>query len=334
MITGFVPSYELDSDIGKKIANLKNLEEGWHYPTFLLYYIRNPGPLLLFDEIVVDEGAARKAIEYVTRPERKPEDYEGRVIDAIRPTDSEVQAFQDLIESELFRKERVVDMITYADFERIEQGFERDVYSRGESDAIAVMKSRYGDDYALPDPERFEAMNINVTNVLLEKLSAVPLDDILRSPLYEYKAIQTTPLRTVATKTAYDIIDQGRQVLHLPSRPLRDIDVFLNLHKDPRVKSFRKKVRSLSQRRATIQEISREIYEANSELLKLDIDGFNIIIGFFGLVAGLTSLLQGNFATGGITTATGSLAIGKELWKIRKMEKYGWLEMVRGLCEI
>lgn len=339
MITGFVPSYELDSDIGKKIAKLKDLKEGWHYPTFLLYYIRNPGPLLLFDEIIVDEGAARKAIEYATRLCKSPKDYEGRVIHVIRPTSSEAQTFQELIDSKLFKKERVVDMITDTDFERIKQGFKRDLgvvstSPQGFTNAVAIMKNRYGLDYALPDPERFEAMNINVTSVLLDKLSAVPLDDILRSPLYEYKAIQTTSLRAEITKTAYDMIEQGRQVLYLPTKPLQDIDVFLTLHKDPRIRSFRQKVHDLSHKKATTQEISQEIFEANLELQKLDIESFNIVIGFIGLITGLTSLLRGNFGTGTTGTATGAVAIGKELWKIRKRGRYDWLEAVKGLCEI
>ena len=332
MITGFVPSYELDTDIGKKIAQLKGLEKGWFYPTFLLSYIRNPGPLLLFDEILVDEGAARKAIEYASRPERKPKDYEGRVIDAIRPSHSEVQAFQDLIESKLFRKERVVDMITDADFERIKMGFKRDVYSSGELNAIALMKSRYGPNYALPDPERFEAMNINVTWVLSEKLSAIPLDDVLRSPLYEYKA-QSTSLGAETTKTAYEMVEQARQVLFLPTKPILDIDIFLALHKDKRIKNFREKVYDLSNKKATPQEISKEISDANRELQKLDIDNFSLVIGFFTLIGGLISM-RFDFATGSISTATGLTSIGKELRKVWKTKSYDWLELLKGLREI
>ena len=338
LITGFVPSYVLDSGIGKKIAMLKGLEEGWHYPTFLLQYVRNPGPLLLFDEIVVDEEAARKAIEYVTGLRRKPKDYEGRVIDALRPAKSEVQIFHELIESNLFRKEKVVEMITNSDFARIKQGYDRDSGINesppsGFINAVDVMKRRYGPDYALPNPERFEAMNINVTWVLSEKLSAVPLDDILRSPLYEYKAVQATSLGTEMTKTAYEMINQARQVLYLPTKPLHDVDDLFVLHKDPRVRKYREKVRDLSEKRATPREISREIYNANLELQKLDIQTYTLVIGFFNLIAGLLSM-QCDFSTGSLGTATGLMLIGKELRKIWKMKRYGWLEIVQGLCEI
>jgi hypothetical protein len=340
LVTGFVPSYELDSGIGRKIAKLKGLREGWHYPTFLLYYIRNPGPLLLFDEIIVDEGAATKAIEYASRLRRKSEDYEGRVIDALRPTESEVQTLRQLLESNLFRKEKVVEMISDEDFERIKAGYNRDAGVGKSSfpielrNAVAIMENAYGSGYALPDPRLFEAMNINVTWVLLEKLSAIPLDDILRSPLYEYKAIQTASFRISITKTAYDIITQARQILYLPTEPVVDVDTFLTLHNDRRVRKFREKVYSLSQLNVTPREISREVFEANLELQKLEMDSYNIVIALLGIVQTLTSMLQGNFATGLIGTASALMAIGKEIRKAMLTERYGWLDIVRGLCEI
>ena len=65
MTIGFVPSYVLESGIGKKLAQLKGLESGWHYPTFLLNYLRNPGPLFLFDKIIIDKQAVEEALEYL-----------------------------------------------------------------------------------------------------------------------------------------------------------------------------------------------------------------------------------------------------------------------------
>lgn len=356
MITGFVPSYVLDSGIGKKIAKLKGMKRGWHYPTFLLYYIRNPGPLLLFDEIIVDKEAARKAIDYVSGNaiERRPKDYEGRVTIEMKPTKSEVEIFHELLESRLFRKVNVEKMITDTDFEQIEQGYRRDVGisepSTGEfRKAVSIMENRYGPNYALPDPERFEAMNINVTWVLLAKLSAIPLDDVLRSPLYEYKMISPADVpqtkssggKTMESiagllqgKTAYDMINQARQVLFLPTEPLHDIDSFVAIHKAPQVRSFRNKVYELSRRKATPREISREISEANRELQELEMDSWNVVIGLIGIVGTLTSMLQGNFVTGLFGTTTALISLGKEIRKAMLTERYGWLEMVKGLCEI
>jgi len=341
-ITGFVPSYTFDSGIGKKIAYLKGLDEGWHYPTFLLYYVRNPGPLLLFDQILIDREATEKAIEYVCRA-KKAQDYESRVVKAARPTSPEKQGFQDLLQSSIFKKVNVAEMIDEKDFVRIAQGYHVDMgvipgvaaeYRCEFKKALGFMKQRYGENYALPDPEHFEAMNINVTQVLLEKLSACPLDDIFRIPLYEAKAIKTTSLATLETKTAYEIIDQARQILYLPTEPVQDIDTFLALHKDPRIQRFRDKVRELSLKRATPRQISKELRDAELQFQKLDIDSFNIVVGFFGLVAGLVALLSGDFVSGTIGTASGLIPIGKELTKVSKAERYDWLEVVEGLCEI
>lgn len=336
MITGFVPSYELNSGIGRKIAELKGMRKGWNYPTFLLYYLRNPGPLLLFDEVVVDDGAARHATAIVSKSAKKLTGYEGSLIKTLKPTKLESEVLCQLLESRIFRKKNVADNITEEDFERIKRGYNEDMFiSRKEfRNSIAVMEKRYGRNYALPDPARFEAMNINVTGVLLEKLSAVPLDDILRSPLYAYKAIQTASAAVEETKTAYDVVEQARQVLYLPTEPLHDVDAFLDLHQDPRIRKFREKVKVLSRKRVTPQEISHEIYNANLELMKLDIQNFSIVIGFFGLVGGLTSLLRGDFASGSIGTATGLVSIGRELLKPIKMERFGWLEIVQGLCQV
>ena len=57
--------------------------------------------------------------------------------------------------------------------------------------------------------------------------------------------------------------------------------IILALHKDKRIKNFREKVYYLSSRKATPQEISREIYDANHELHKLEIDSLSLVIGFF-----------------------------------------------------
>lgn len=339
MTIGFVPSYELDTDTGKKIAKLKGLEYGWHYPTFLLYYIRNPGPLLLFDQIIVDEEAARKAIEYMSNVRQAQSSYESSFIHKMKPTESEIRTFQNLIDSRLFRKERVVDFISEEDFEKIQEGYIKDTGISNSmpvefSDGIAIMKKRYGENYATPSPQLFEAMNINVTWVLLRKLSAVPLDDVLRSPLYEYKAAHSVSGEINMARTAYLMIKQARQVLYLPTKPLHDVDAFLSLHGDPRIVSFRHKVQELSEKRASRQQISREIYEANNELRKLDIDSFNLVIAFLGSITALASLYQGNFVTGLVGTATALLEIGKEILKPSRSEKYGWLELTKGMCEI
>lgn len=338
MVTGFVPSYVFNSGIGKKIAKLKGLEEGWHYPTFLVQYLRNPAPLLLFDEIVVDEEAAMEAIKYVSAATMKPKNYESHFVDKARPTKSEVDTLRQLLESSLFKKRTVADMITEDDFERIREGYDTDMWTGQRRiefrDAVAVMEKQYSPDYAKPTPKSFEAMNINVTWVLLEKMSAAPLDDILRSRLYEYKLIQTVNLGMRNVNMAYSLLRRARKIMYLPTEPIQDVDTFLALYKDPRVKSFREKVSALSESKATTQKISQEISKANRELEKLDVDTYGLVVGLLGLAQWMFSFPTGNFATGSVTAVGPLLLLAKEIRKAMRTSRYGWLDVVKGLCEV
>lgn len=59
-----IPSYVLKGEKGQKIANLKGMDRGWLYPTFMIQYVRNPAPLFLFDRFYIDEEAARFALNF------------------------------------------------------------------------------------------------------------------------------------------------------------------------------------------------------------------------------------------------------------------------------
>ena len=63
--TGMIPSYILSGEKGREIAKLKGMEKGWLYPTFLIYFIRKPALLLLFDKIYIDPNAALKAKNFI-----------------------------------------------------------------------------------------------------------------------------------------------------------------------------------------------------------------------------------------------------------------------------
>jgi len=344
MTKGFAPSYVFDSGIGKQIAQLKGLEEGFLYPTFAFYYVRNPAPLLLFDEIMIDEEAAKKATDYLRDNQIQNRGYEGAVLDRSRPTQSEVEIFGQLIDSKIFRKVRIAEMITPDDFKRIETAYKQDLgRERGASPeefkaAVDVMINRYGRRYANPDPYSFEAMNINVTQVLLEKLSAAPLDDVLRAPLYEYKMLNNIRRGMKEVETADEIIRRAREVLLLPTTRLVNIDGFLQLHKDPRVQSFRNKISELSKIGATPQEIAKNIHDSYDDLQKLETGFGSLVTTFLGLAGGLTSLVWGtslsSFGTGLLGTFGSLAALGNIVQKMMKTKKYEWLDIVKGLCEI
>jgi hypothetical protein len=132
MRLGFVHGYMLDSGIGKKVANLKGLDTGWSYPTFLVQFVRNPGPLLLFDKIVIDEEAANQAVNCFMHPNLDPSSYEGCVIRTARPTKKEASVLKGLLESDLFIKKDISNMLTEDDYLEIGSGYYADTGLRGE----------------------------------------------------------------------------------------------------------------------------------------------------------------------------------------------------------
>jgi hypothetical protein len=190
------------------------------------------------------------------------------------------------------------------------------------------LEREYGPSYASPCPELFEAMNLNITTALSKKLSAKPLDDVFRMPLYEYKAVNSVK----EVKTALDIIDKARQVLFLPSQPVIDVDAFLELHRDKRVRSFREKVQSLCTDEKQLQKLSREIHDANMKFQELEIDRFNVVMGFVVIIGSYISTeLFGNFVTFVMGTMNGLERIGREILKPRKAERYDWLDLIMEL---
>lgn len=343
MRIGFIPSYVLDSGIGKKVARLKGLDEGWNYPTFMFRYVRNPGPLLLFDKIVIDEEAAKQAIKNAKNPTWGTGGYETGVVRDINPTQDEVNSLESLLHSDLFEKRDIAELITDEVFEEINAGYRLDLgmdYSRFGAEehssqfnqALNFMIEKYGSNYASPNPKRFEAMNINLIRAISERLSAGPLDDVYRMPLYEFKMASSRQL--LDNQLAFDVIEKARQVLFVPSQPIKDVDAFLSLHKDKRVQLLRKKICELSTAKADTTRITIEIIETEKKLMKLEINRFNLTIGLLGLTSGTYGMAAGDFVTGTFGAFAGVMKIGEEISKKAKSKQYEWLNLVKGLLEV
>jgi hypothetical protein len=110
-VKAIIPGYILDTGVGKRIAALKGLDTGWYYPTYLIQYLRNPGPLFLFDEIIIDEESADRAIEILSSDGSTQKHYENICSNKMRATDDEIEALRSLIDSEIFGKVDVADML-------------------------------------------------------------------------------------------------------------------------------------------------------------------------------------------------------------------------------
>jgi hypothetical protein len=345
MRMGFVPSYVLESGLGRKVAQLKGLRRGWSYPTFLVQYIRNPGPFLLFDKLLIDEEAAERTIEFARHYKTKSTSYENRVIQNVNPTKKEVEVLNDLLKSNLFEKKNIEKMLTVKDYQEIEAGYYLDTgmrygvnereYVKRFQQALSVMKEKYGAEYASPSPEKFEAMNLNLINVISKRLSADPLDDICRIPLYEVKSIHSQHLKSKASyDVAFKIVDQARQILYLPSNPIKDPDEFLRLHSDKHVRSFRKKIQELTAQKADRNEMSREIVEAEDKLKELDSTSWTIAIGLLGLPEEAYAILSGNFASGALGAIPIVAGVAKAIADKWNAKKCDWLKVIKGFSQV
>ena len=247
---------------------------------------------------------------------------------------------EELIHIDLFSRENVIETISRTDFEKIKSSYLTDLGIKNNYDSqpffdgVKFLEKRYGVDYAKPNPDFFEAMNLNLSWVLSEKFRATPIDDVLRVPLYEYKALQTVKEISGIKHARYatEVMNQARQWIILPSTPITDVDYFLELHKDPLIHNFRKKVKEFAQSGASPQVINQQIYEANKELEELKIDDYTLFGGLLSLTKGLIDLVNGS-ATGVISTTTGLLALTKELRKAEKEKNYAWLQFLKGFNE-
>lgn len=150
---GLISSYELSSDIGRRVAEIKGLKSGWSAPTVLSRLLAVPGSLVMYEKLYLDQRGLL------------------RLFDA--SSDDEKQRLEDFVLSEnldLFEVIDVADVLTVEDPARVEEAYED---LRSESafwPLVEKLEARWGH-YASPSAANFEAMNLPLTAVLLERLS-------------------------------------------------------------------------------------------------------------------------------------------------------------------
>lgn len=323
----------------------------------------------MFDKIIIDKRAAEETLDYLDAKPNKirfedkmsgfcpcalPRNYETEflrimnqyIVDSI-PRIKKVAILRELLNSELFEKIDVAGLLTEQDFQSIADIYYRNIglvkntpkdeHYKQFQESLKYMINKYGTNYAKPSPKYFEAMNLGLTRVISNKLNACPIDDICRLPLYELEAMEefSTSNSTInEIKHAYDIIDQARQVLYLPAEPIKNAKEFLALYKDKRIVDFREKVKELSLVNANHVAVKKAIKEAEDNLRELSIKRYSISIGFFGIAtAALGGLMTGNFVSGTLGSFPGLITIGNELMKVRKRQRFIWLDFIRGFVE-
>jgi hypothetical protein len=328
---GFFPSYVLESDIGKKISKLKQMEKGWLYPTYLYQYLSNPAPLLLYDEIYVDNKASEELLKH--KFIRNPNTSYEKSSTPKNLSDTEVNLMSSLLSSKIVNKVDIDSKLNSTDYDSIETEYYEDINSKNFIDSLSTIKTRYGDKYARPNPTSFEAMNINLTNTISSKLNSTPIDDILRYPIYDYK----NQKHYNKNRTSRQIFQGLKTALMMPSEKIYDIDEFLDLHKDNVISTFRKKVSELETKNYTQEEFSRVMQRENDKLKELTESKesmiFSIVGAFTFLGISVSTPSMFTFACGTIGVFADIYLLIKEARKADARAERVWLEQMKGFLE-
>lgn len=354
---GFIPSYILKGSIGKQIAKLKGMEEGWFYPTFILNFITNPSSLLLNDKIYYDEVAVKEAYRYILTQAGSDElddlivteiiNSENPLIDKIiKSANKEISSkiiakikiLKDLLSSEIFIPVNVESKLNQNDVPIISAKYKADYNNVAYSNIVDDLVSKYGSDYSRPSPYLFEAMNINVLQIVTNRLKSSLIDDSVRAPLYRYKLINSLKEKMTAVE---EFVDNLPQVIYgLPSFEIKHVDEFLSFHQSKTLQDFRNHINIISDSKSELSsvKVKKELYDANRSLLeskydKLTLVGSVISTYASALTLGLSILDPFTF-TANCATFASSFIIAKqqidEYWKIKDLK---WFSFLKGLAE-
>ena len=367
---GFVSGYILSGPIGSKIAiKTKELDKGYHYPMYFIDYVRNPAPLLLFDEILIDHDAAEQALKKMERWTHKQvstNDYEGKAVKSRRITRQEVDIMSDLLQSELVNKDlSIEDLLEEEDADHIIGQYKGDIRDAKLIANINPLIERYGSNYASPSPKKFETMNVNLTLRIAQKITKIYpncyiIDDCLRAGLYRYKS-ETVVSKYVETEIAKALLASIPQfVLGLPNVTLTKIDALIDFHK--RLKPFRQKVAKIAKEMGNADlspeqigkihlKCRQEMRKANEETIRdSGFDKLTALGCILSLSATLASMLKAFhpnlLAVEGIAPtmlmdqlptalalASGSVLSANQLGKLWKRRNHKWFENLKGFAE-
>ena len=362
--TGMIPSYILSCEKGKEIAKLKGMEKGWLYPTFLINFIRKPALLLLFDKIYIDPNAALKAKNFITDKVQHIKSLDGNSENQIKcssgshyeysnidkelsPQDNaqaeillnDLKTMEKLLDSDIFINRITEDELTWSDVEKIKEGFNKDHHNSDFRKAVERLEDIYGYNYAAPNPTDFEAMNINIIEVIANKYKSVPLDDCARAPLYRYKLIS---IFEKYERTANQYVDNLPKIIFgLPDIKIKNIEEFLEIHQHKYVKDFREHIRYIADKTSdgVFSNRAREdLYRANKQLQELKIDTFTFVgsvLGVAGSSVAMALSITNPWAFTGSYLAFASSLNGtlEQLISLWERKEYHWFEFLKGFAE-
>ena len=245
--SALIPGYYLSDSVGQLLASLKGLGRipyVLNLPEFLIEEIKRPRKILLYDSLLIDSD----------------------LVDLIKArwTIEEEDILRDFMDSSLIKKIDFSEILKNK-MDELRKGFREDCSDRNFKKVVAYIKRKWGDNYAIPDPLHFEAMNINVSLILARELKLSLLDAVERIKLYAYKE------RNISDTLSIPII--------FPKYEVDGVDEFLEIHGDPAIRAFRSaiwhEIRAANET-GYYENLGRIIKNLNIEMLER-IDQYSIL---------------------------------------------------------
>jgi len=329
MIKCIISGYEFSDDLGKKLGKLKNIDEVYMYPLYLLEFIKNPGPLFLYDELVIDKAAADKLLEIIDKIEEGKiwivGEYERRIPEKYLDK-SKLGILRDLLHTKFVKKYNLKKFITDEDLNLIETSYSELYNDERYFQAVSYIENKYGPGYAKPDPYLFEALNVSIMWCLSNRTGFAVLDDIVRAKLYELKVLKEIKKYQIA----FNVLERASTlVFGIPCTEITDVDRFLEIHRDKRIRDFRKKIEKWFEEDCSQEEIYEELKNAFIVESQGIIRSVFSITNILGVVL---SIISSPSSFNPISFIISSVVL-PIIYRIYQVRKYRWYDFINRYLE-
>jgi hypothetical protein len=345
-MNGLLSGFYIGGEVGRQLANVKQLKDSdvvWSIPVFVLSFLNNPAPLLLYDTILIDDRITPLTINFLLN--------DNSLLSRQFPHEQKetlAKRLENLLNSEIFKTIRFETLLSPEDINNIREGAKSKINSNRFQEEVGQLKLVYGANYAVPNPLQFEAMNSELLWQISKKLSETNqkvaiLDDCIRGRMYKNKVYEIVSEKTRADVAKTFLDKLLTYIAGLPEIKLTNVESFIELHRSSAIKHFREIITKISleiNERQRDRLINCELYRANQEFLKphtnnvSKINLFGLLLGLggssFSFINDLSWLTGIGFATSTFT----ALSLLKEIWEsLAHKQKYDWFVRLKSFAE-
>jgi len=354
LISGFY----ISGEPGKQLAQIKELHNSdvvWSFPIFTLSIVDNPAPLLLYDELLIDDRVSPLTIDFIFNNIERIGTYENtnleRNAQALTPQELENRAslLEELFNSEIYSTIRIENLLTPDDINSIGRNARakiqgNDDWFKGEVDQLKLV---YGPHYAAPNPISFEAMNTELLWRISEKLSEENsdtsiFDDCVRGNIYKrkiYELVSENIRKEVISRFWKEL---PTYLVGLPKIRLENVEQFIELHQSNEIRQFRQVVTAISlekNRENRDRLIKRELYQANDALFSThnETDFANLLGVVLNIGATAATFIQNSNWLSGLGFASASFIAFSVLKQMRerlsRRQRFSWFVRLKSFAE-